>query len=98
MSDEKGELEFKRLSNIIESIQRNGYNLGNDPDGDVAGPFLVSDEKYVIIITPGHHRIAALAAPGYDCTPVRIGSKPVSIVYRTVWPAVRRGIMSEKQA
>ncbi len=101
VSGKKGELEFRRLSNILESIQMNGYNRSNDSDGDVAGQVLVRDKKCIIIITQGHHRIAALAALGYENVPVRIGSKPVPIVFRTdvkLWPAVRSGMMSEKQA
>jgi len=101
VSGEKGELEFMRLLKIIESIQRNGYNRHNDHDGDISGQVLVRDKKCIIIITPGHHRIAALAALGFETAPVRIGSKPVSIVYRTdvkLWPAVRSGVISEKQA
>lgn len=101
VSGRKGELEFMRLSKILESIQRNGYNRHNDYDGDISGQVLVRGEQYVIIITPGDHRIAALAALGYENVPVRIGSKPVPIVFRTdvkLWPAVRSGMMSEKQA
>lgn len=101
VSDDRGELEFRRLISVLVSIKAAGYVRANGSDGDVCGEILVRDNDYRIKIIRGQHRICALAASGYAKAPVRIVANKWGVLRREdakYWPAVRSGAFSLAQA
>lgn len=91
VSKDKGCLEYKRLINVARSIQNNGYHRSNSIDGDIAGIVMVDSDEYRILITQGHHRIAALTALGMEYAPIRFGKDNPGIICRDEvkkWPGV----------
>src|SRR5699024_6064950 len=66
VSRDKGDLEFRRLTRVYESIKRRGFNVDKDGYNNIRGFCLVSDKHRTskLMIVQGHHRIAALAALG----------------------------------
>lgn len=103
VSDQKGEIEFKRLIRVTEQIQEFGYK--EEPyleDGGIRGYFLIgTGNDWCFNIKSGKHRAYALAALGYDSIPVVIDSELLSII-RTIdidfWPQVRGSIFSPEEA
>jgi hypothetical protein len=92
VSRAKGELEYRRLIEIYESMREHGYMRHSGPDGDVGGTLLLdADSNWRIYIAPGHHRIAAAAVLGLETVPVRIGKSPVRIADCHLWPQVMAG-------
>jgi hypothetical protein len=98
VSEAKGELEFNRLTRVYDSIRRSGYRRSDRRDGDIHGLILTHNGANRIKIGPGHHRIAALAALGYERAPIRL--RPFIIRRDDVgsWPNVRSGFFTQEQA
>ena len=103
VSDRKGRLEYNRLITILKSIRINGYKRSDARHGDISGTLFQSYENdYIVNISAGQHRVAALAALGYEEIPVRFSR---TFFARTVrredaanWPFVRNGLFTETQA
>lgn len=97
VSERKLEVESNRLLRIMESIEDQGYARNDSSDGDIRATALVSDDKWVWLVTHGHHRVAVLSALGYDKFPVRI-----NLVIRRdeaeYWPHVVSGLYTRPQA
>lgn len=94
-------LEAERLVNVYHGISEQGYLRDDSKDGDIAGVALFSQGDYVVLITKGHHRIAALTSLGYDSVPVRFGLDRVSFVHRehaARWLGVHRSGYTAEQA
>lgn len=98
VSSALGELEFQRLISIYASIKRSGYRRSDRADGDIGGTLLTEDEDSCILISPGHHRIAALTALGIDQVPVRLSGPVVRRTDVRNWPNVRNGTFTEDTA
>lgn len=100
VSQAKGELEFKRLVELFNSVRTNGYVCGQaSEDGDIRGRLLARGSAWKVKILRGEHRAAALAALGRDTLPIRFDSRLV--VRREEvdsWPNVRSGLFSREQA
>ena len=102
-TEEFGEAEFKRLVSVYESLKLNGYNPDLYVDGYITGYLLVRKNDYRYVISEGQHRIAALAALGYDKIICRFDLKPWTneiVFYNQApkWPQVEAGIFSSKLA
>jgi len=99
VSTRKGQLEFNRLITVYNSINDTGYKRERGGDGDIRGYLLRRDEQYRFLIYGGYHRLAAVAALGYESIPVRIDNTIV-IEHRDAdyWPQVQRGIWSKQHA
>lgn len=103
VSEQKGEIEFKRLIRVTEQIQELGYK--ENPyleDGGIRGYFLIgTGNEWCFNIKSGKHRAYALAALGYHSIPVIIDSDLLSVI-RTIdidfWPQVRSSIFSAAEA
>lgn len=97
-SNVKVEIESTRFLSVLYSIQKNGYNRNNKPDGDIMVNVLAkSAHDWVWQSIGAQHRASALAALGYDTIPVRI----MKVIRRDdvlSWPNVRRGLYSETEA
>lgn len=66
-------LEATRLVRVYEEISQTEYKRNNSSDGDVEGVVLHSDKESKVLITQGHHRIAAIAVLGHEKITVRFG-------------------------
>jgi hypothetical protein len=80
-----------------------GYNPDFFVDGHITGYLLVRKDDYRFIASEGQHRIAALAALGYDSFVCRFDLKPwtnQTVFYNQAgkWPQVKAGIFSTKVA
>jgi hypothetical protein len=100
VSIEKGQLEFRALTRLTESILSQGYIRNDGPRGDIRGWILINragDVRYVV--RSGKHRIAVLTALGFESVPLRICFARVprlSEVDR--WPHVIDGLFTREQA
>lgn len=97
-SDEVVKLEFDRLVRVFQSIRRRGFVRSTAPDGDIGAVALYADGESRYLVSPGHHRVAALAALGHTVAPVRLSSCVVRRNDVGKWPGVRSGLFSEKIA
>jgi hypothetical protein len=98
-SREKGELEFRRLAEVITSIRRNGYR----PDSaraHIQGYVLERHDDWRICVMSGTHRVPALMALGHDTIPMvlRYPARRVRIEDAGVWPGVLSGDFSKDEA
>jgi len=97
VSLDKGRLEYFRLIKTFESIKHKGYNraLGH-------AHFLTlrrGNEIRYLAIGNGNHRIAAMAALGYDTIPA-IFQRPsiIDLDMAEYWPQVQKKVWSQNQA
>jgi hypothetical protein len=102
VSKTKGQLQFKRLVNIFESIRQNGYNRSDSAHGDIRGVPFLRDGSYVVNVSVGQHRIAALAALGHQEIPIRFSKTFYASTIRReeaeYWPNVTNDFYSLDQA
>jgi hypothetical protein len=69
----RGEAEIKRIKAIYNSILKNGYNNKKADFEPLEGQLLVNKEnKWVVLIRHGEHRIAVLNALGFEYAPILI--------------------------
>jgi|GEM_PF-2470441 hypothetical protein len=102
-TQEFGQAEFKRLIGAYEALKYGGYNPDFFVDGYVTGYLLIRKDDYRFIASEGQHRIAALAALGYDSLVCRFDLKPwtnQTVFYNQAskWPQVKAGIFTPRLA
>lgn len=73
LSKERVSLEASRLVRVYEDIAQSKYKRNNSSDGDIEGIVLQCDKENKVLITQGHHRIAALSVLGHEKITVRFG-------------------------
>ncbi len=101
VSENKVQLEFQRLDAIYQSIKKCGYQRSDKPDGDIAGTVLKRENDYCIVISKGHHRLAALAAHGFTDIPLRVEVNSMNCVDRSSvsqWPGVKSSAFQPDEA
>jgi hypothetical protein len=94
-----GQFGFARICRVADSIARYGYEPEVFGTGHVNGTVLYEDDRAVVLLGSGDHRVAALAALGADRVPVLLS--PRHLVGRSgagAWPGVRDGAFTVKQA
>ena len=95
----KVEVEYKRLTNLLERIKRDGYRP--DRYGDIEGHFIRVGSEYRFFVRGGKHRCAALTVSGRDTIPVILKPNWPRIIDADGaedWPLVRSGSISKKSA
>jgi len=102
-TEEFGQAEFRRLIGAYEALKDGGYNPDFFVDGYVTGYLLIRKDDYRFIASEGQHRIAALAALGYDSFECRFDLKPwtnQTVFYNQAakWPQVKAGIFTPRLA
>jgi len=97
VSKEKGNLEFRRLITIYESLKTNGYDRSH---GDIGVLVLKRGADYRYLNSgDGYHRTAALAALNFSKIPARFFHPwIISIDDIDYWPQVQNGIWNRKAA
>jgi hypothetical protein len=95
VSDEKLDIEARRLLGVYTSIVQNGYNRNNGPDGDIRVNVLFDELLNTATWQSrvGQHRVIALSSLGFEKIPCRV-SKFVSRSEVDAWPNVRNGLYS----
>jgi hypothetical protein len=100
VSNQKGELELEAIKRVTDSIRSRGYVRSDGPDGDILATPLIDARRGVrYLVWGGKHRIAALAALGFERVPLRINfigaPRPEEVTH---WPHVRDGLFTRDQA
>lgn len=97
---EKGELEFRRLIEVAESIGQRGFLVDPHSQKNLGARLLMWDEDYRFLQDgSGNHRMAALAALGHEQAVMQLQAD--FIVRRSEvawWPGVRQGWFSVDEA
>lgn len=94
VSEAKIKLESRRLLDTYKSIAESGYLRRNGKDGDIEGVILEANDKMVLLVKKGHHRIAAMVALDYSSVPVRLNVHQPALIQRSQslqWPNVKTG-------
>ena len=97
VSPQKGQLEYRRLVNVYESIKAGGYNRSQ---GHAHFLVLRRGKEYRFLNKgQGNHRTAAMTALGYDTIPAKFYNRYVlDLEMAEYWPQVRRGVWKKEQA
>lgn len=100
VSEGLGQLEYKRLISVFNSIKDDGYLP--EKHGFIHGQFLVSDDNWAWVNIGGKHRFASLAALNFKSIPISLTSRSSALFIRRAdvqyWPNVRNGLFSEFDA
>lgn len=99
VSDQKIELEAKRLDKLKDSMLLHGYRKFYD--GYPRGYVLENNDSYSVLIVGGQHRVAALIYLGYEILPIIFSkSYPPIVNINDVdnWPYVKAGIVKKSDA
>lgn len=91
-----GAAEFGRLLPLYEILKKESYHPELFFDGYISGYMLVKGDDYRFVVTEGQHRVACLAALGYEKIRCRFTQQPQYprvVVWRDVkkWPQVANG-------
>ncbi len=102
-TDDFGAGELKRLIPLYKIFKEQGYQPELFFDGYISGHFLIKGDDYRFIVTEGQHRVACLAALGYETIRCRFSSEPQYpkvILWQDVkkWPQVANGVYSRNLA
>lgn len=98
VSERVGRLEFARLARVFRSIETHGYRRSSTLDGDIGAFVLCARDECRFLVSPGHHRAAALAALDHETAPVRLFPVLIRREDAAEWPAVRAGIIPLESA
>lgn len=92
--------ELQRIYNLIVSINQDGYAPELHDDGYIRGTLIRRNGQTRFLVAAGQHRLAVLAALGYQQIVVKYQSSQRIIHCDKVagLPMVQRGILSNKQA
>ena len=100
VSQEVGEIEFKRLTAVYDSIDTHGYRWKKSIP--IHGEFLISNDDWLWVGLGGKHRMSALVALGWEFLPATArGKYGLHFVKRSevnYWPNVVSGLFSENEA
>jgi len=98
VTNDKINIEAKRISLVLKSIKKKGYQRSNNKDGDAKATALVKEDgQWRWLITAGNHRVSAASALGYEQIPIRFNL----VVNRNqvdYWPHVVEGLYTRDEA
>ena len=102
-TEEFGTNEFNRLLVLYNLLKKNDYHPEIFTDGYVSGYLLIKEDDYRFVVTEGQHRIACLAALGYNKIRCRFSTRseyPKIVDYKNIkkWPQVENGVYSRNLA
>ena len=89
VSQRLGQLEMDMLISVYESIKVEGYRRHSGRDGDLRGQIFIDSElNWCVNVWWGNHRLASVAALGYEAIPVRFETMPIRDSEVSRWPQV----------
>lgn len=96
VTEEKLNIEAKRINELIYSFRQKGYQRSFEKDGDIVATALVNAKNdWRWLVTSGYHRACVLAAMGVTKFPVR-----VNLVVRedemNFWPHLLSGFYTKE--
>lgn len=97
----RGELEFSRLIDAAHSIRRYGFQVDRKGADNITAYTLLQGDEYRFQVVQGHHRVAALAALGYERITIQLRVAPHWVPRGTDvawWPLVQDGWLDARQA
>lgn len=102
-TDKFGAAELRRLIHLYKIFKKQGYHPEMFSDGYISGYLLIKGKDYRFVVTEGQHRVACLAALGYEKIRCRFTFQPQypKIVYHQdikKWPQVANGVYSRNMA
>jgi hypothetical protein len=97
ISRRRGAFELDRLRRVLFSIREDGFRFGAGEDGLCAAHLLVDGADRRALIQSGQHRIAALAALGYETAPLWLLPRPIRRNEAGDWLGVRAGVFTVEQ-
>lgn len=97
-SDEKANIEARRLHSVLTSIVNKGYQRSDAADGDIQAVVLINeDDEWVWQSVTGQHRAASIRALGFEQIPIRV-ERIIRRSEVSYWPNVRRGLYTVDEA
>lgn len=97
-----GEITFRRMARLYDSVRDTGYRPESSPGGHLRGQCFVSGDDFCVVVGSGKHRVCALLALGWDKIPVCFGAPKLPVVTRReevdTWPQVRAGLYTREEA
>lgn len=96
LSENALELELNRLRSVYASVRSKGFIPGEN-SSYICAVGLADKTDIRFSISPGHHRIAALSANGFEVAPILITQRIVRDEVES-WPHVRSAFYSIKDA
>ena len=92
------EFERKRIEDIVDSIQKHGYQWNHSWDSLIQTELLVGDVESCLLILKGQHRAVAMAALDFNKIPILVKPKIVRRNEVGDWPAVVAKSMTKHEA
>ncbi len=97
-----GEVTFRRIARIYDSVREKGYRPEDSPGGHLRGHCFVRGDDFRVSVGSGKHRVAALLALGWRVLPVQMGPPKIPVLIRREeadeWPGVRGGLSTREEA
>jgi hypothetical protein len=95
----RGHQEINRLIATYCSIEKKGYMRKSSYDGDISGELLLNNGEWIVLVTRGEHRIAALSVLNFKTVPIRIRyADIVRLDESEYWLNVANGVFSKNGA
>ena len=102
VSEAFGEITFRRLARLYDSIARDGFRPESSAARYPAGFCFVREGDHRISIGSGKHRVLVMIALGWPRIPVELGPPKLPVITRReevdLWPNVRDGHFTRDEA
>ena len=88
--------EYERVKAVVHSVQTHGFDVEQQTD-TIRGYFLAHQERTVMVVVGGNHRVGALAALRSPTIPIELHPNRPSLVqleHIKDWPMVQNGTFS----
>lgn len=93
--------ELSRIHAVLSKLSNDGYEPDVNLDGYIRGQILLRGTESRFLVSAGQHRLAALAALGYNQFLAKFQpgrSKVIDVAKVQSWPQVANGTYTEQQA
>jgi hypothetical protein len=103
VSEEFGQVTFKRLTNLYDSIKKHGYEPEKLKQRHITARFFINHKNdFVAEISSGKHRFTVLQSLGHTMVPIQFGPPKHPLFIReeeiNSWPNVKNGLFAKEEA
>lgn len=102
VTDAFGEVTFRRLARLYDSLARDGFRPDKSDAAYPTGTCYLSRDDFRVTVGSGKHRVTVMLALGWSKIPMELGHRkaPAAIHRHEVhsWPNVRSGRFSPEEA